>query len=216
MDHDEDPREPGRQNDTGHRLPRLHRSQPGAAPAQGDEGRHGDQSGQHERLLRSCFEKISPGPDRRSRENIRGKACVYQGLHRRRGPGRGHIRSIQAGGRGQPGRTGRGALQHRKPPSLYRDQPGGLLQHPRSLPPSPGGPPGLRLLVIGIRGQPEGALQHRRQGGLSRQPVRGHEEGRRAAGPQLRQAVRHPLHRPSLLHRLRPRGTAGHVLLFRH
>ena len=71
-------------------------------------------------------------------------------------------------------------------------------------------PPGLRLLFLGVRRQPDPALLGEPQRRPPPLAVRGQQEGQRADGPQLFPSVRHPGHRPALLHRLRPLGPPRH------
>ncbi len=190
-----------------------------AAAGRGAPGRRHRQP---QRLLRRGAEAGPPAPARFFRGEDEGAAGqgqrppgragagVLQG--RPAGPGKDgrHLCRRKAAAGGAPGRPGRGALLAGEPLVLRGQQHHRLHEHPGELPPPPGAPPGLRLLLVGLRGQPGPALRGEPQRRPPPLALRRQQEGQRADGPQLFPPVRHPGHRPALLHRLRPLGPPRH------
>ena len=130
--------------------------------------------------------------DIRDAERVEGSVRRV-GVHRRRPPG--------GAGRGAPQPGGADPLRGRQ-----------LHRHPApargGAPPRAGGVR-LRLLVVGLRHQREGAVFRRRRGRSADQPLRHHQAHRRAALLQLPSPLWPQDLVPALLHRLRAGAAAG-------
>jgi UDP-glucuronate 4-epimerase len=75
-------------------------------------------------------------------------------------------------------------------PRLRREQPGGLHEHPRRLPPQQGAAPGVCQQLQRVWRQHQDAVLRARQRRPSGQHLRRHQEGQRADGPHLQPPLR--------------------------
>ena len=106
--------------------------------------------------------------------------------------------------------AGRGALLDRPPACLCRRQSRGLRQRAGRLPASWLPPPGLCILVIGLRRQYQAAVLGRGQDRSPDQPVCRDQEGQRADGAFLQPSLPAAGHGLAVLYHLRAVGPARH------
>ena len=132
-----------------------------------------------------------------------------RGRHPRRRAGRRPVRRVRLHRRRPP----RGA-RRRAPQPAPADPLRGRQLHRHPAPARGGAPPRpgqlrLRLLVVGLRHQRQGAVRRGRPGRAADQPLRDDQAHRRAALLQLPPPLRAAHLLPALLHRLRPGAAPG-------